>query len=278
MNLSTFIKISRPRFWLYSAGTFWVGAIAGATYLSDLYDFRLLLFLAYFLLPANLFIYGVNDLADGDTDQYNDKKNVQEHLLKQTERRFLILTVVLSLLLGFVVIYFSPNLLTQQLIFIFLFLAFWYSVPPLRFKAKPIVDALSNIHYAVIGFASYAYFTNHLPPWWSIIAALLWTAAMQIYSAIPDIQSDKQAKLYTTAIWLGEKYSMYICLIFWLTCSILLYINFSTLLSLLSLLYPVYIIWQLVKKIPIKQVYWFYPYINAIMGFVLFWYLVFQKI
>ncbi|NCQ82273.1 hypothetical protein GW750_05765 [bacterium] len=33
-----------------------------------------LLSLAYFLFPANLLIYGANDLADGDTDALNDKK------------------------------------------------------------------------------------------------------------------------------------------------------------------------------------------------------------
>jgi 4-hydroxybenzoate polyprenyltransferase len=30
--------------------------------------------LDYFVFAANILIYGVNDIADGDTDQFNEKK------------------------------------------------------------------------------------------------------------------------------------------------------------------------------------------------------------
>jgi 4-hydroxybenzoate polyprenyltransferase len=36
--------------------------------------FFFLAFALYFTFPANLFVYGVNDFADYDTDKFNSKK------------------------------------------------------------------------------------------------------------------------------------------------------------------------------------------------------------
>ncbi len=61
--------ISRPRFWMYVLGTFLVGVVAsGNLFLHDYTTILLLVvFGVFFTLPANLFIYGVNDI-------YNDIK------------------------------------------------------------------------------------------------------------------------------------------------------------------------------------------------------------
>jgi 4-hydroxybenzoate polyprenyltransferase len=71
------ISVSRPRFWFYLAGTYLVGVV----YAIDNFNFGqgwFWLSLIYFLLPANLILYGVNDLSDREIDLVNPKKNGQK--------------------------------------------------------------------------------------------------------------------------------------------------------------------------------------------------------
>lgn len=279
MNLKTLIKISRPRFWLYSAGTFWVGAIAGAANIRDLLNPLMLVYLLYFIFFANIYIYGINDLFDNDTDQFNDKKEDKEHFLRIKERKSLIVWVVVSLLLGILLALFSPNSITAWWWFASLSLAGFYSARPFRFKARPIIDAASNVHYAVIGFLAYSFFTGHIPPVWVMLAAWAWTASMHIYSAVPDIESDSKANLSTTAVVLGEKHSLLLCLVLWLITSYLVIVNFGTSpLVWLVLIYPISTIYTYLNLKDIKRIYWWFPLVNAVIGLILFWLLAFPKI
>ena len=68
------IKVIRPRFWLYIFGPYLVGLAAGASSRVDFLRFDALLFGLYFLFPANLLIYGINDIFDFETDRRNPKK------------------------------------------------------------------------------------------------------------------------------------------------------------------------------------------------------------
>lgn len=277
-KLKTLIKISRPRFWLYAGGTFWVGAIAGASELSQLASPLVLLLLIYFMIPANIFIYGINDMFDGDTDEFNSKKDDKEHRLQNTERSWLQSLVYGSLVLGIVLAILTPNIKATILFLIFLFLAWAYSSLPFRFKAKPFIDAISNVHYAVIGFVAYALLSGEFPPLWAIIAAWSWTASMHIFSAVPDIASDKQANLTTTAVLLKEKWSLVLCTVLWVITAILFTQNFpGTILTYLAYVYPLSSLLLLIKPSVIHRVYWWFPYINGIIGLLLFWYIFLSK-
>ena len=72
------IKLSRPRFWLYLAGPYLVGMAYSAQTAKQFYSFDFLYPLFYFLIPANMFLYGINDLFDKDTDKLNAKKISKE--------------------------------------------------------------------------------------------------------------------------------------------------------------------------------------------------------
>ncbi len=279
MNLKTLIKISRPRFWLYAAGTFLVGAVAGVQTLTDLINPLLLVYLVYFIFFANIYIYGINDLFDDDTDQFNAKKDDKEHRLRMLERRALTIWVVASLVLGIVLAFFTPNSTTMWLWILFLALAGCYSAYPFRFKAKPVIDAASNVHYAVIGFLAYSFITGDVPPVWAMLAAWAWTASMHIYSAVPDIESDAKANLSTTAVVLGHKLSLVVCFVLWIISSVLVIQNFNaSILVWLVLLYPIATIYTYINLHKIKTIYWWFPAINAILGLILFWILALPKI
>ena len=78
-----FIIISRFRFWIYTGGTYVVGYALGFSVFADFFRPDYYLYLLYFFIPANIFIYGVNDYWDRETDILNPKKDHKEYRIKK---------------------------------------------------------------------------------------------------------------------------------------------------------------------------------------------------
>ena len=76
--LGHYLRISRPRFWLYLLGPFLIGAIAADT--ANFFWPALAVFAFYFTFPANMLIYGVNDIFDYEADKHNPAKKGSELL------------------------------------------------------------------------------------------------------------------------------------------------------------------------------------------------------
>jgi 4-hydroxybenzoate polyprenyltransferase len=95
---------------------------------------------------------------------------------------------------------------------------------------------------------------------------------MHIFSAIPDIEYDRKAGINTTPVYIGEKASLIICLIFWLGLSfIVIYLARFFPLSFLVFLYPLFPLILLIKtSLDINKVYWYLPYVNTSLGGLLF--------
>ena len=91
--MKAIFKISRPRFWLYTFGPYLVGLTAAANVPSDLLRFDVIFFALYFLFPANLLIYGVNDIWDFETDSRNRKKTGYETLVRPEHHHTLLLRI-----------------------------------------------------------------------------------------------------------------------------------------------------------------------------------------
>ena len=67
-----------------------------------------------------------------------------------------------------------------------------YSLPPIRAKAVPFFDGITNILYVLPGIMAYLVLHSDLSrP--LVIAAWAWVMAMHAYSAIPDIEADTKA-------------------------------------------------------------------------------------
>ena len=65
-RLRYLLTLSRPRFWLYLAGPIAVAVPFGVSATDGLFTPVTLPLFAYFLLPANVFLYGINDVFDAD--------------------------------------------------------------------------------------------------------------------------------------------------------------------------------------------------------------------
>ncbi len=274
------LKVSRPRFWFYLFGPYLVGLVAGVASRGDLADWRFALFGIYFLLPANLLVYGVNDIFDYETDSLNEKKTDYETLVGPESRRrlfFWIAVLNLPFIILAAVLFDVPSFAALQT---FIFLSIFYSSPPIRAKSKPVLDSAFNLLYVMPGAFAYAISAGQLPPTILIIAGGLWTAAMHAYSAIPDIESDKQAGLSTIATFFGPYGTLAICFCLYAGSAVLSleYLGISSV-----TLGSAYLILMLasvrsVKTGRIFKLYRAFPFINVAAGFVLFWQIVFARL
>lgn len=262
-------KVSRPRFWLYLFGPYIVGLAAAASVRDDLLRWDVLLFGIYFLFPANLLIYGINDIFDFETDRLNPKKAEYEMLVRPESHRGLA-TAIVILNLPFIIAAFVlvPHALPSLAGFIFF--SVFYSAPPIRAKAIPIVDSLFNILYVFPAAFAYQMLTGSFPPIAIFIAAGLWTMAMHAYSAIPDIKSDEEAGISTIATALGQEATHYFCAACYLVSS-LICLGFGSPVGVLGILY-VGLMRHSSHSLDHKifSIYRYFPVINAICGFIIF--------
>jgi lycopene elongase/hydratase (dihydrobisanhydrobacterioruberin-forming) len=280
MNILAFIfKISRFRFWIYTGGTYVVGYALGFSTFGDFLRPEYYLYLFYFFIPANIFIYGINDYWDEKTDQLNPKKDGKEYRISVADRKRLLNVILLVTGLSLVLMLFQDNV--ERFIFAgFLFLSYFYSANPLRFKERPFIDFSSNYLYIIPGIFAYYLAANAIPPLIYMVGAYLHISAMHIFSAIPDIKYDKEAGINTTPVFLGKNASLLICLVFWLGLSlIIIYLTGFYPLSFLVLLYPLFPLILLIKpNWSIEKLYWYLPYVNTCLGCLLFTALVIYKL
>ncbi|MCE5213501.1 MAG: prenyltransferase [Methanobacterium sp.] len=270
-TLSFLFKVSRFRFWIYTGGTYVVGYALGFSVLADFFRPEYYLYLFYFFIPANIFIYGVNDYWDMDTDVLNPKKEEKEYRIKIKERKKLL--NIIYLITGFSLILMLFQNSGERLIFAgFLILSYFYSAKPLRFKDKPFLDFSSNYLYIMPGIFAFYLVSHSLPSLIILLGAYLHISAMHIFSAIPDIEYDRKAGINTTPVFIGMKASLLLCLFFWLGLSfIVIYLAQFFPLSFLVFLYPLFPLILLIKtSLDISKVYWYLPYVNTTLGGLLF--------
>jgi 4-hydroxybenzoate polyprenyltransferase len=231
-SLQRIVTISRPAFWINTLGP----AFLGMWSTGQLWDHRFAMILLWLTLPFNALIYGVNDVFDYEIDQKTARKGGWEGaVLHRNERRLTILMVLLLNLpfLAYFVWQLPVLALIAVLAYTVIFVA--YSMPPLRFKARPLIDSLSNAAYALpVWIVPLA--LEKSPHLWLGLALMTWSVAKHCYDAIQDIDVDREHGLATTPVFLGIKGALVFCLFFWLIASVCLY-QLSPLVAYLNLAY-----------------------------------------
>ena len=271
-------RLSRPRFWFYVFGPFIVGALAGApdprTYLSPL----ALGWALFFLFPANLLIYGANDIFDYETDRRNAKKQGYELLVTPAQHRTLWRQIALFCLPFAPLLMWTPRPAWFCLAG-FLFFSLFYSAPPIRAKARPILDSVFNVLYIFPGALGYFLTGGHN---FSLIlfgAAWLWAMAMHAYSAVPDISADREAEVPTVATFLGLRGTLIFCLVLYVLAamfSLAVLCGWSVFLGALYVFLMARSL-QAGSEAGVMRIYRVFPWINAGAGAVLWWFAVWHK-
>ena len=278
-ELPFILAVSRPRFWIYTFGPFLVGTAAGMASPAELPMLSTVLLGLYFLLPANLLIYGVNDIFDYETDKLNQKKAGYETLVAD-DRRWELTAWILALNIPFLVLalLFASDLLPA--IEGFLFFAIFYSAPPVRAKAVPFLDSAFNVLYVFPGIVAYKLTAGTYPPAAVLAAGACWTAAMHAYSAIPDIEADRAAGLRTVATLLGPARTLVFCGLLYLAAAALSFEYLSYFSAAAGAVYVAIVLasFRAVREQAIFRIYRVFPAINAACGFCLFWAVALKKL
>jgi 4-hydroxybenzoate polyprenyltransferase len=260
------LRRSRPRFWLYLGGPALVGVVWGAETTAGVVTPVTVALVAYFLVPANLFLYGVNDRFDADLDRVNPKKGDAGREVRfdpDRDRVDLAVTAVAgALALPFVAV--LPPAGTLALV-AFLVLAVAYSAPPSRFKTTPLLDSLSNGLYVLPGVVTFVATAGGLPPFLAVLGGWLWTMAMHTYSAIPDVGADRAAGVRTTATVLGPTGAMAYCVGCWTAAAVAM-AALSPALGLCFAVYPVVGVAIEAGGLDYERAYWWFPVVNALTG------------
>lgn len=277
MKISRILRISRPRFWIYEFGPYLLG-ITAAWILSK--DVSLLLhpqtlaFALFFIIPANIFIYGINDIFDYETDKLNPKKIAYESLVVPQEHPYVWKYVLITTLpfIAFLPFGNTPSVIAFAL---FLFCALFYSAPPIRAKVIPLLDmTMSAGHYIATAVFGYTLLVATWPPLPVILAGVLWAMAMHAYSAVPDISADTASNINTTATLLGKKATLILCLVFYSASALLAYayLNFYAIIALVP--YATLMIASLQRsEEQLFTLYTYFPKLNSLVGMFLFFYI-----
>ena len=264
-DLRYLVVLSRPRFWLYLAGPVAVGVTYGIGDVSGLFTPTTVALAAYFLVPANVFLYGVNDAFDADIDELNPKKAEREARWRGS--RLVAVAVLGSALAGLATFALTPRVAWPYLVG-FLLLSVGYSAPPVRFKTTPFLDSVSNGLYVLPGAAAYATVAGSHPPLAALAGAWLWTMGMHTFSAIPDIGPDRAAGIRTTATLLGEGRTYAYCLACWAAAAAAFAAVDLRLGALLGV-YPVFVAWVAASSVSVDRAYWWFPALNTAVGTLL---------
>ena len=259
------LTLSRPRFWFYLAGPVVVGIAYGAETTADLVTPVTIGLFAYFLFPANVFLYGVNDIFDADVDADNPKKDDRE--ARWQGDPIVAVLIAASAVLGVAAFAVAP-LAAWPYLFGFFFLGLEYSAPPLRFKTTPFLDSVSNGLYILPGAAAYATVAGAHPPLAAVAGAWLWTMGMHTFSAIPDIEPDRAAGIRTTATYLGERRTLAYCLACWLAAAVVFGLV-DVRLGAILVAYPALVFAIYRADVDVERAYWWYPIVNTAVGALL---------
>jgi 4-hydroxybenzoate polyprenyltransferase len=273
--------ISRPRFWPYLAGPWAVGMVTASKSISDFKSILFWMGLLFFLWPANFFLYGVNDYADGDTDKYNPKKQQYENLYQTNQNRILWILLSIIAVISGIFIWFLPAVESQIVFLIWVLFSTFYSEPPLRFKARLLIDSCSNVLYILPGIMVFLIFQPLVNLSLPLVAsAWVWAMGMHLFSALPDIKSDRSAKVKTTAVWLGFKKATLLTMAYYSIAALLCGIYANIWLGVLAFFcygVPTVYIYYTKNTESVFILYKKFPLINLFYGASLFIYVIFKN-
>jgi 4-hydroxybenzoate polyprenyltransferase len=199
--LGRLLYISRPVLWINTVGP----ALVGMWLTGDLWRWEALPLLIWLTLPFNLLIYGVNDVFDQETDAKNPRKGSLEGAKILPEEVLPIWRGVLLTNVPFL-IYFVSVMPYRAALWILLYAVLFvgYSAPPLRFKARPYLDSLSNAAYAFpLVFVPLALESPVV--WPAALGLMAWSAAKHTFDASQDLDEDRRVGIKTTAVRLSIK-------------------------------------------------------------------------
>ncbi|MGJ3238522.1 MAG: prenyltransferase [Anaerolineae bacterium] len=216
MQLRAVQRLSRWRQHVpYTIPLVLIGALMATRTADTVPDWRLLTIMLANIL-AMTFAFMINDVVDAQDDALDAvkaRKNViSQGLLTQSQAYSITVAVVICALILYSLSGWPAGLAGIVIVA----LSFAYSVPPLRWKARPVLDVVSHVLMlsTLLMLSGYwVYYTPVGSAVWVLLAITSASAYGQFYNQLDDFIVDQQAGLRNTAMWLGEQGTRYALLI-----------------------------------------------------------------
>ena len=202
-NLLLLAKVSRPALWPVGALVF----LGGILYSHAELDALAIAQLALFSFPASLYLCGINDVHDTETDRLNPRKGSTEGArIPAGKRNFVEKASLLMALPILAASFLTLNAWNALSTILFILLGYAYSAPPARLKEKPPLDSLSNgIGCLAIFAAGYGYGADPLLLFPKAIFGVLCIAGLHAVTTMMDYDADRKAGQRTFAIAFGKR-------------------------------------------------------------------------
>lgn len=271
MTFKDLLRTSRPLFWL-NTSVLWV---LGLLVLQQSPTWVDLLMILYFTLPFNLWLHGINDVYDFDSDLLNERKGSAEgallsQALHQPMLRYTLLWNVPFWLLAL----WQGNLSGILLLTLFVFLGWAYSAPPIRGKSRPFLDSVINAAYIFPYLIVLAWHNASTSIWqasWpAILAFAAWSIASHAFTSIQDIEADRAGGISTVATFLGAHYTTWFSLFFY-ALAVMTTLRYGVQWGVTVAIYPLLVIWYMLQpsRERANQLYRSFIFFNSALGFLI---------
>ncbi|MEY4396543.1 MAG: prenyltransferase [Actinomycetota bacterium] len=206
--LSVLFHSSRPLSWINTAYPFVAGYLMSTGHI----DLTLVIGTAFFLVPYNIAMYGINDVFDYESDIRNPRKGgVEGAVVKPQFHRPILWASALTCLPFVVYLVAVGSTLSNAVLAVSLFAVIAYSVKGLRFKEIPFLDSItSSTHFvspALFGIVL-ATGTVDTAQWLILGAFFLWGLASHAFGAVQDIVADRDGGLNSIATVIGGAWTV----------------------------------------------------------------------
>ena len=204
---------SRPLSWVNTAFPFAVAYFV----VTQRIDWPLIVGSLFFLIPYNFLMYGINDVFDYESDVRNPRKGGAEGALLPPELHGPTVAIAIGSTIPFVAYLVWVGPWSSWLVLaVSVFAVVAYSVPPLRFKERAVVDSVtSSVHFvspALYGVALAGGAINDVG--WLILAAFFfWGMASHAFGAVQDVIADREAGISSIATVFGARPTVWIAAI-----------------------------------------------------------------
>lgn len=210
LNAKEVLLTARPFWWITTAVPFVTGYLANQTDLSR----ALLAGAVYFLFPYNLFLYGVNDIFDYESDVRNPRKaGIEGAVLAKHKHRSLLMIILLLNIPFWLYFLAIGDVWSNGWLLLIIFMALAYSVKGLRFKEVPLLDSFTSAFHYTSPFLFGIFLARGTRLWLgAYLIFYIWAMCNHAFGAIQDIKPDREAGIASIATKLGAANVIKICL------------------------------------------------------------------
>lgn len=217
-TLGRIFWVSRPLLWINTIGP----ALLGIWLTGQLWGAHAGILLLWLTLPFNLLIYGINDITDREVDAISERKGDLEGTKLSSSEILTVASFIIGLNAPFFLYFWlamPPAAFGAIILYATIFVA--YSLPPFRFKARPLLDSLSNAAYALPVMIMPLAMDKDVPLL-ALVGLMTWSMAKHTFDSIQDIEDDRSCSLKTTAVVFGLKFATFWSAGWWIVSTLLI--------------------------------------------------------